>query len=75
VANGRVSVEDPLVSVAGTYRMDLEALAAQVGPQTRALLLCNPHKPVGRAWSREELEQLSQFCTERGFLVIADEVY
>jgi hypothetical protein len=38
---------------------------AQVGPRTRALLLCNPHSPVGRAWSREELEQLSQSCTAR----------
>ena len=49
MANGRVSVENRLVSVAGTYRIDLEALAAQVGPRTRALLLCNPDSPVGRA--------------------------
>lgn len=75
LANDRVPIENPLVPVDGMYRMDLDALAAQVGPRTRALLLCNPHNPVGRAWSHTELEQLSRFCLERDILVVSDEVY
>lgn len=74
-ANGRVPVENPLVAVDNRYRMDLAALASQVGPRTRMLLLCNPHNPVGRAWTRDELEQLNEFCIKRGILVVADEVY
>jgi cystathionine beta-lyase len=39
------------------------------------LLLCSPHNPVGRVWTREELEQLRAICEANGIVVIADEVY
>lgn len=74
-ANGRVPIENPLLPVDGRYRMDLDTLVGQVGPRTRMFLLCNPHNPVGRAWTRDELAALSAFCAERGILVVADEVY
>ena len=74
-ANGRIPVENPLAAVDGRYQMDLDALASQVGPRTRMLLLCNPHNPVGRAWTHNELELLNELCAERGIVVVADEVY
>ena len=74
-ANGRIPVENPLVAVDGRYQMDLDASASQMGPRTRMLLLCNPHNPVGRAWTHNELESLNEFCAERGIVVVADEVY
>ena len=43
-ANGRVPIENPLVAIEGRYRMDLDALAVQVGPRTRMFLLCNPQQ-------------------------------
>lgn len=59
----------------GRYCMDLEALAKQVDAKTRMLILCSPHNPAGRVWSREELLAIAEFCMERNILIVADEIY
>jgi cystathionine beta-lyase len=41
----------------------------------RRLILCSPHNPVGRVWTREELEHLSDICLDRGVLIISAEIH
>jgi len=74
--NGRSVVENPLVLADGRYEMDfdgLEALAAR--PENRVLFLCNPHNPVGRVWTRDELARLAAICDRHGVLVVSDELH
>jgi cystathionine beta-lyase len=56
--------------------MDLEDLKEKVkDPRANVLILCNPHNPVGRVWSREELIELGEICIENEILVISDEIH
>ena len=57
------------------YTMDFEALEAAVTPEMKCLILCNPHNPVGRVYTREELEELQKFCEKHHLLVISDEIH
>lgn len=59
----------------GAYRFDIELLRSQITPKTKLLLLCSPHNPVGRVWSREELETLGSLCCEHGIRIISDEIH
>jgi cystathionine beta-lyase len=72
---GRVALANPLVKRDGRYEMDFDDLTRKVTDRTRMILLCSPHNPVGRVWSREELTRLNSFCLEHGIIVVADEVY
>lgn len=74
-ANGRVPLANELAVRDGVYEMDMASLTALVTPRTKVFLLCNPHNPVGRAWTPAELSILNDFCVERGIKVISDEVY
>jgi len=74
--NGRRMVSNPLALRDGRYEMDfaeLERLASD--PHTRMLFLCNPHNPVGRVWTRDELATLGKICRARGVLVVSDEIH
>lgn len=57
------------------YSMDLEALEAAVNPEMRTLIVCNPHNPVGRVYTREELEAVLALCRKHDMLVICDEIH
>jgi cystathionine beta-lyase len=59
----------------GRYAVDLDAFRAAIHPRTRAFLLCNPHNPVGRVFTREDLAGLAQICLERDLSIIADEIH
>lgn len=52
---------------------NLEELAAR--PEAKMLILCNPHNPVGRVWSVEELERMAQICMKHDVLIVADEIH
>ncbi|HEX7484768.1 MAG TPA: PatB family C-S lyase [Vicinamibacterales bacterium] len=73
--NGRRLVCNPLVADGGTYRMDLADLERRIDASTRLLILCSPHNPVGRVWTREELERLGEICVRRDLLVLSDEIH
>ncbi len=78
--NGCRLVENPLIredNEAGfTYRIDFEDLREKVLlPDTRLLLLCNPHNPTGRVWTREELEKIREICREGDVKVVSDEIH
>lgn len=69
-------VESPLVMDAGRYRMDFKDLERKAAvPANKVMLLCNPHNPAGRAWSREELTQLGEICMAHGVTVVSDEIH
>jgi cystathionine beta-lyase len=74
--NGREILRNPLILQDGRYRMDfagLEALAAQ--PNAKMIYLCNPHNPVGRVWTRTELQRLGDICARHNVLVVSDEIH
>lgn len=73
---GRAVIENPLRLADGRYTMDLQHLeqcAAQ--PGARLLLLCSPHNPVGRIWSRQELEAVLDIARRHGLVVLSDEIH
>lgn len=74
-SNGCELLENPLYFDGSKYRMDLEQLRQQVDARVKLLILCSPHNPVGRVWSREELLSLGQFCLEHGITIISDEIH
>jgi aspartate/methionine/tyrosine aminotransferase len=55
--------------------LDLDRLSALVTPQTRMLCVCNPHNPLGRCFTREELTALASFAADRGLWVLSDEIW
>ncbi|MBS9718182.1 MalY/PatB family protein [Pseudohalocynthiibacter aestuariivivens] len=74
--NNRELVLNPLILNDGRYEMDfdgLERLAAE--PRTRMIYLCNPHNPVGRVWTKAELQQLGEICARYNVLVVSDEIH
>ncbi len=76
VNNGRNIAENPLRYDRNTYQMDFEDLERKLSDsQTTLMILCNPHNPVGRIWSREELEQVGELCRKYHVTVISDEIH
>jgi cysteine-S-conjugate beta-lyase len=73
---GRRIVQNPLREENGRYVMDWDGLR-QVLDENRPklFLLCSPHNPVGRVWTREELVRLGQMCAERDIVVVSDEIH
>lgn len=59
----------------GIYVFDLEDLRSKISKKTKLLLLCSPHNPVGRVWSREELLEIAQICYENDIVVFSDEIH
>lgn len=75
-SSGRAVARNPLVMTDAGYRMDLEELAVQAAdPKNTAMILCNPHNPVGRVWTPAELNAVASICAEHGVFVIADEIH
>ena len=74
--NGRRLVKNPLKLEDGRYQMDFADLELRASdPANKLLILCNPHNPVGRVWSRDELERVGDICRRHDVLVIADEIH
>jgi cystathionine beta-lyase len=72
---GRHLILNPLRQTGETYLMDLDDLKEKISPRTKLLLLCSPHNPVGRVWTREELCALGELCERQGITVISDEIH
>jgi len=59
----------------GRYTVDRDSFAGTITDRTRAFLLCNPHNPVGRAFTRAEVEAMAEVCQRRDLWIIADEIH
>ena len=65
-----------LVHANGTYTMDFDDFEKKAAdPGVKLFLLCNPHNPVGRVWTREELLRIGEICAKNDVLVVADEIH
>ncbi|PAB60578.1 MalY/PatB family protein [Anaeromicrobium sediminis] len=73
--HGRKLVLNPLKEVDGKYYMDYEDLEEKIDENTKLLILCNPHNPVGRVWTKEELEKLGNICIKKGVKIVSDEIH
>ena len=69
-------VENSLINRDGYYEVDFEDLEQKAqDPNNTVLLLCNPHNPVGRAWTEAELRKIGAICFAHGVKVISDEIH
>ena len=76
INNGARVLENRLVMGDGTYSMDFEDLEKKMSdPQTTLMILCNPHNPCGRIWSREELRKVASLADRYNVTVISDEIH
>lgn len=74
--NGCVAETCPLKYENGRYTLDAEDLERKASdPAVKLMLLCNPHNPAGRVWTREELEEMAAICRRNGVFVVADEIH
>ncbi len=74
--NGRLVSDNPLVLTGDKYLMDFEDLEEKAkDPDTSMMILCSPHNPVGRVWTREELERVADICLENDVLLVSDEIH
>jgi len=73
--HGRKLVFNPLLETEDGYRMDFEGLKKVITPATRMLILSNPHNPVGRVWTRQELNELAEICHEKDIVILSDEIH
>lgn len=74
--NGRNILESPLVYDGASYEIDFDDLEQKLAdPQTSMMILCNPHNPVGKIWSRETLGRIGELCAKYHVTVISDEIH
>jgi cystathionine beta-lyase len=57
------------------YELNMDGLAAAVQPHTKLFLLCNPHNPVGRAFTHAELNEIAAFCVSHDLVICSDEIH
>ncbi|HAB76877.1 MAG TPA: aminotransferase, partial [Planktomarina temperata] len=74
-ANDREVIELPLVQNNGRYEMDFDSYDAALPPHAKMVILCSPHNPGGRVWSRAELQQVAEFCIKHDLLLVSDEIH
>lgn len=74
-AADRDVVECPLVNNGGRYEMDFAAYDAQMTGDETMLILCSPHNPGGRVWTREELEGVAAFAKRHDLILVSDEIH
>ena len=73
--NDRTLLINRLTLAGGRYQLDLDDFERLAASGARAFLLCNPHNPAGKAWTREELESLDAICERYGILVVSDDIH
>lgn len=75
-STGRQVVSSDLICRDGRYEMDFDDLERRLGDHdVEVMILCSPHNPVGRVWTREELLRVGQLCIQNSVVVVADEIH
>lgn len=76
VESGRRLVEVPLKFEEGQYHLDLEAAEkAAKENDVKMIIFCSPHNPIGRVWTKEELQALGRFCLDHDIMLVSDEIH
>ena len=71
----RKLVTSPLIHADGTWRMDYDDLDKKFSDGARLMILCSPHNPVGRVWTRDELQRLVDLAARYGAVIVSDEIH
>jgi len=76
IDNGRRLVTNPLLYTEGKYKIDFDDFEDKiVKNKVKLFILCTPHNPVGRVWTRDELERMGKICLKHKVLVLSDEIH
>ncbi len=75
VDSARKAVRVPMSEKNGVWQWDIAALERAITPKSRLLLLCNPHNPVGRVFSRGELQAIAEACERHDLTLCSDEIH
>lgn len=73
--NNRIALECPLEEQDGIYQINFTALESCLQSGAKVLWICNPHNPVGRAWSRSDLQAIADLCIKYNVTIFSDDVY
>ncbi len=73
--NGRELAFNPLVENDGEYTFNYDLLEKQASQGARMLILSNPHNPIGKLWSKEELLKLGEICIKHNLIIVSDEIH
>ena len=73
--NDRMLVENPLLEQQGTYSLDLAHLESCFQQGAKVMIFCNPHNPVGKAWSKEEITAVAELCHQYDVWLLSDEIW
>jgi cysteine-S-conjugate beta-lyase len=74
-SHGRKLIYNQLIESGGKWAMDYDSLVAGIDSGTKMIFISNPHNPVGRVWTPEELDNLADICVARNIIIISDEIH
>lgn len=72
---GKRCIQSPLKLSGSSYEMDFDDMERRITPETRIFLLCNPHNPVGRVYTKDELARVAEFCSRHDLILVSDEIH
>ena len=75
VFSDRTRIAVPLLTHGDRWDIDWDAMEAAVTPGTKLFILCHPHNPVGRVWSRDDLARIVDFCVRHDLVLVSDEIH
>jgi len=74
-SHGRNLIYNRLSENEGKWSIDFDSLVSAINEKTKMIIISNPHNPVGRVWSAEELNHLAEICIEKNIIIISDEIH
>ena len=74
-SHGRNLIHNRLTEAEGKWNMDFNSLVSGIDDKTKMIIISNPHNPVGRVWTPEELNILAEICLKHNILIISDEIH
>ncbi|SFB13062.1 MULTISPECIES: MalY/PatB family protein [unclassified Bacillus (in: firmicutes)] len=73
--NDRIAIHSPLLLKGNLYEIDFNNMEKELQSGVRLLILCNPHNPVGRVWTKNELIKIGELCEKYDCLILSDEIH
>jgi cystathionine beta-lyase len=73
--HGRNLIYNQLIEADSKWVMDLDSLKDSITSDTKMIIISNPHNPVGRSWSHDELTSLGEICLKNNILILSDEIH